>query len=43
MKVELFLVSDSLVESTCTGDIVMSVKDFANSTIIVFLVTEVAM
>ena len=43
MKVELFLVSltVSLVEST--GDIVVSVKGFANSTIIVFLATEVAM
>ena len=43
MRVELFLVSltVSLVEST--GDIVMSVKGFANSTIIVFLATEVAM
>ena len=45
MKVEPFLVSliVNLVESTCTGDIVMSVKGFANSTIIVILATEVAM
>ena len=43
MKVELFLVSlvVSLVEST--GDIVVTMKGFANSTISVFLATEVAM